>query len=100
MYLLHLKEDLKKTLMRQVLVALHGMLSSGAYGASGCRSLSEGEMSAWISRPEIAALLRGAVDDWMRDVSPGTLRRWDHGDVEMALLEGAVWMAVIAAVRV
>ncbi len=93
------KEDLQTKLMRQVLVALHGMLGSGAYGAAGCRSLSEEEMSAWISRPEIAALLRGKVAEWIRDMSPGALRSWDQEDVEMELLEGAVWIAVMAAVK-
>lgn len=93
------KEDIKTKLLRQVLVALHGMLGSGAYGAAGCRSLSEGEMSAWISRPEIAALLHGKVAEWIQDVSARTLRSWDQEDVEMELLEGAVWIAVMAAVK-
>ncbi len=82
-----------------VMVVLRGFLGSGAYGTEGCRALSEDEMSAWITHPEVIAMLQKTVNGWVRAVGIRSLERWDVSDVEVALLEGAVWIAAMDAMR-
>lgn len=71
---------------------LYGILVTGAYWA--CEPLSEEEASAWIADPKNARLVATTIRGWIR-ADPLKARRMGETEVEEALLEGDVWVAVM-----